>query len=50
MSESLQIKTSSQISIDKITCILCNKKLNNLNEIHTCLTREKSKIVRVYLN
>ena len=55
MSESLQkeqvsIEPSfSHISVDKFTCILCNKKLNNSNEIHSCLTREKSKIVRVYL-
>jgi predicted ATPase len=55
MSESLQkeqvsIETSSQISVNKFTCVLCNKKINNLNEIHMCLIREKSKIVRVYLN
>lgn len=54
MSETLQkeqdLIENSQIPIDKITCILCNIKINNSNEIHTCLTREKSKIVRIYLN
>ena len=36
-------------NIQKIRCILCNKKLDN-NEMHKCVTRTTSQSVRIYLN
>lgn len=41
---------SNPTIITKLSCILCNKKIDNNNEVHKCLTRKSSQHVRVYLN
>jgi hypothetical protein len=50
LKEQLSTIDNSHYSVKKMTCILCNKKLENNKEIHKCLTRGSSQRIRVYLN